>query len=74
MSTEFYIYDDVKEEDLYVNKSPEEQEKIRIMAVEYAIEHGNKPSARKFNTYPSSVRKWRRKFEEKGIEGLKRKY
>lgn len=71
MSKEFYISDEIEKKDLYVNKTKEEQEKIRIMAVKYAIEHGNKPAARKFNTYPSSIRNWRKKYERNGIESLR---
>jgi len=72
MSTEFKLYG-VEDKDLYINKTPEEKEEIRIKAVEEAIRRGNKPSARKYGTYPSSVRKWRKIYEEKGIDGLRRK-
>lgn len=71
MPTPFFIYENVKKEDLYVNKSEEEKENIRIMAVDYAIKHGNKPAARKYNTYPSSIRNWRKKYERDGITGLR---
>ena len=63
MSKEFYLSEDIEEKDLYVNKSEEEKKEIRILAVKYAIKHGNKPAARKFNTYPSSIRNWRKKFQ-----------
>lgn len=72
MSTEFKLYN-IEKKDLYVNKTPEEKELIRIKAVEEAVIRGNKPTARKYGTYPSSIRNWRKIYEEKGIDGLKRK-
>ena len=36
----------------------------RAEMVKYAIEHGNKPAARKFQTSAKTVRKWRRRYEE----------
>lgn len=65
----FIIYND--EEELYQNKTKEEKESILPELVEYALKHGNKPAARKYKTYPSTVRKWVRVYNEKGIEGLK---
>ncbi len=70
MPTEFKLYVENKE-DLFQNKSREEKAKIIPEMVEYAIKHGNKPAARYYNTYPSTVRRWVRIYEEKGIEGLK---
>lgn len=70
MSTEFKLYG-VEEDDLYVNKSKTEKEKIRIEMVKMALERGNKPTARYYNTYPSTVRRWVRIYKEKGIDGLK---
>lgn len=70
MSTEFRLYN-VEEKDLYQNKSKEEKEKILLEMVEYALKYGNKPAARYYNTYPSTVRRWVNKYKEKGKEGLK---
>ena len=73
MATEFRLYN-IKKEDLFCNKSKEEKERILPLMVEYALEHGNKPAARYYNTYPSTVRRWVRIYKEKGKEGLKLKY
>jgi len=70
MPTEFILYYE-KEEDLFKNKTKEEKEKILPEMVEYAIRYGNKPAARKYCTYPSTVRKWVKKYQEFGIDGLK---
>jgi transposase len=42
----------------------------RLKMVEYAIEHGNKPAARVFNTTVKTVRLWRRRYEKDGYDGL----
>ena len=60
MSTEFKLYN-VKEEDLYVNKTKEEKMLLQQEMVVMAKERGIKPTARYFNTYPSTVRKYLRK-------------
>lgn len=65
----FIIYNN--EEELYKNKTKEEKEKILPELVEYAKKHGNKPAARKYRTYPSTVRRWVKIYNEKGLEGLK---
>ncbi|MBQ9072380.1 MAG: helix-turn-helix domain-containing protein [Bacilli bacterium] len=70
MSTEFRLYD-VDEKDLYENKTKEEKEAILLDMVEYALKYGNKPAARYYNTYPSTVRRWVKKYKENGKEGLK---
>lgn len=70
MSTEFKLYD-VEEKDLYKNKSKEEKEKILLDVVNYALKYGNKPAARYYKTYPSTVRRWLKIYKEKGKEGLK---
>lgn len=70
MSTEFKLYD-VEEKDLYKNKRKEEKEKILLDMVNYALKYGNKPAARYYKTYPSTVRRWLKKYKEKGKEGLK---
>lgn len=69
MSTEFRLYN-VSDEDLYKNKSPEEKTKMRMEMVIMARQRGIKPTARYFNTYPSTVRRMIRIYDEKGPEGL----
>ena len=44
---------------------------LRIKMVMYAKKYGNKPCARVFSTIVKTVRKWRRRYEEKGLSGLK---
>lgn len=63
MSTEFKLYN-VKKEDMYSTKSIEEKNDIRRKMVEEAKIRGVKPTARKYNTYPSTVRRWIKRFEE----------
>lgn len=70
MSTEFRLYN-VEPKDLYKNKSKEEKQKILLDMVEYALKYGNKPAARYYNTYPSTVRRWVNKYKENGIDALK---
>ncbi len=69
MSTEFKLYN-VDEKDLYVNKCKKEKEKILLDMVTYALKYGNKPAARYYNTYPSTVRRWVNIYKEKGKDGL----
>ena len=69
MSTEFKLYN-VSDEDLYKNKSHEEKTRMRMEMVVMAKERGIKPTARYFNTYPSTVRRIIKIYEEKGPEGL----
>lgn len=70
MPTPFFIkYNN--EDELYKNKTKEEKEAILPELVSYALSHGNKPAARKYRTYPSTVRKWVRVYEQYGLEGLK---
>lgn len=57
MSTPFFIIYE-SEEELYNRKNKSEREKILPELVEYAKKHGNKPAARKYRTYPSTVRRW----------------
>ncbi len=64
MSTEFKLYN-VDEKDLYVNQTLEDKMIIRKKMVEEAKIRGVKPTARKYNTYPSTVRRWIKKFENK---------
>ena len=63
MSTEFKLYN-VKKEDMYSSKSIEEKNDIRRKMVEEAKIRGVKPTARKYNTYPTTVRRWIKRFEE----------
>jgi len=70
MSTEFMLYN-VDEKDLYKNKSKEEKEAMLYDMVQTALEIGIKPTARMFNTYPGTVRKWVNKYKEGGKESLK---
>ena len=70
MSTPYFIIYE-NEEELYKNKTREEKEKILPEMVEYALKHGNKPTARKFRTYPSTVRRWVRIYNEYGKDALK---
>ncbi len=70
MSTEFKLYN-VNKKDLYNNKNKEEKEKLIPKMVEYALHYGNKPAARYFNTYPSTVRRWVKKYKTNGKDGLK---
>lgn len=69
MSTEFKLYN-VNDEDLYRNKSPKEKFEIRKKMIVMAKERGIKPTARYFNTYPATVRRIIRLYNEKGEEGL----
>lgn len=69
MSTEFKLYN-VNDEDLYRNKSPKEKFEIRKQMIVMAKERGIKPTARYFNTYPATVRRIIRLYNENGEEGL----
>ena len=72
MSTPFFIKYN-REEELYKNKTKEEKEKILPELIDYAKKHGNKPAARKYKTYPSTVRRWVKMYDEYGTEALKLK-
>lgn len=69
MSTEFKLYN-VDDKDLYRNKPPKEKFEIRKQIIVMAKERGIKPTARYFNTYPATVRRIIRLYNEKGEEGL----
>lgn len=69
MSTEFKLYN-VDDEDLYRNKSPKEKFEIRKQMIVMAKERKIKPTAGYFNTYPATVRRIIRLYNEKGEEGL----
>ena len=75
MSTEFKLVGYKDKKDWYVNQSEEEKERRRIEALRLVLEENEpkKKVARKAGTYPSSVRGWINKYNELGIEGLKRK-
>ena len=47
------------------------KERILPELVEYALKYGNKPAARKYFTYPSTIRNWVKRYNEFGLEGLK---
>ena len=72
MSTEFRLYN-YEEKDLFSNKTREEKEALLLDMVLYAKKYGNKPAARKYLTYPGTVRKWVQKYDEFGADGLKYK-
>ena len=72
MATEFMLYN-VDEKDLFKNRSKDEREEMLLEMVLYALKYGNKPAARKYNTYPSTIRRWVSKYKEFGEEGLKYK-
>ena len=44
--------------------------KVRKAMVKYALEHGMKPAARKFETTVKTVKKWVKRFREDSEEGL----
>lgn len=70
MATEYVLcYNDEKE--LFKNKSKDEKERMLPELVEYALKYGNKPAARKYFTYPSTIRNWVKRYNEFGLEGLK---
>ena len=68
----FRLYN-VEKSEMYANQTEEEKERIRFEMVKMAMERGVKPSARYFKTYPSTVRKWLKIYQEQGDEGLKMK-
>lgn len=69
MASEFRLYN-VEKEEMYAYKSLEEREKLRYEMVMMALERGYKPTARYFNTYPATVRRWVKVYQEKGLDGL----
>ena len=72
MPTEFKLYN-VEKKDLYSNKTKNEREKLLLEMVLYAMDHGYKPTARKYNTYPSTIRRWTNKYKIGGKDALKMK-
>lgn len=64
LSTEFKLYN-IDEEKLYKNLSQDKKEALRPQIVEMAKKRGIKPTARYFNTYPSTIRNIIRKMEKK---------
>lgn len=70
MPTEFKLYN-VEKGDLFDNKSKIEKEEILLEMVECAIKYGYKPTARKYKTYPSTVRRWVKVYKQYGKSGLK---
>jgi len=53
-----------------IMKNAKDKKLFRMQMVHYAEEHGNKPTARKFNTTVKTVKKWRQRFKEEKYEGL----
>ena len=70
MATEFTL-DHVSKKDLYVNQSRADKEKLRYEMVQMALVKGNKPAARYYKTYPSTVRRWVKRYQEYGDDGLR---
>ena len=63
MPTEFKLYNVIKK-DLYAKKSKQEKELLHVEMIKMAKERGIKPTARYFNTYPATVRRYLKKYEE----------
>ena len=55
----------------WIEENVKDKKLFRMHMVQFAIEHGNKPAAAKFNTTVKTVRKWRRRYEAEGYQGLK---
>lgn len=70
MSTEFRLYN-VEEKELFDNKTKVEKEQILLEMVECALAYGYKPTARKYSTYPATVRRWVKIYKQYGKSGLK---
>lgn len=70
MATEFRLYG-VTDDQLYIRQPLEKKYQMRYEMVMMALEKGNKPAARCFHTYPSTVRRWVKRYQEEGIDGLK---
>ena len=63
MSTQYRLYN-VEKKDMYASKPKAEKEKIRKEMAKMALEKGVKPTARYYNTYPQTVRKWVKVYKE----------
>lgn len=50
--------------------SREKRDSIKLDVIRYAQRHGNKPAARHFGCGKNTVKRWRRRFEAKGMSGL----
>ena len=55
----------------WIEENVKDKKLFRMHMVQFAIEHGNKPAAAKFNTTVKTVRKWRIRYEAEGYQGLK---
>lgn len=53
-----------------IMKNAKDKKLFRMQIVQYAKEHGNKPSARVFNTTVKTIKKWVRRFEKEKYKGL----
>ncbi|MDH5718879.1 MAG: helix-turn-helix domain-containing protein, partial [Spirochaetia bacterium] len=56
-----------------IMKNAKDKKLFRMQMVQYALEYGNKPTARRFNTSVKTVKKWRKRFIEENYEGLEDK-
>lgn len=63
MSIEYKLYN-VEKKDMYASQSQKDKEAIRRKMVVEAKIRGIKPTARKYNTYPATVRRWIKRYEE----------
>ncbi len=53
-----------------IMRKSKDKKYFRLKMAKYAQKHGNKPAARIFSTTVKTVRKWRRRYEESGYQGL----
>ena len=56
-----------------IMKNAKDKKLFRMQMVQYALEYGNKPTARRFYTSVKTVKKWRKRFIEENYEGLEDK-
>ena len=64
MSTEYVLYY-IDEKDLYKNQTKEKKAQLEPEIVKMAKERGIKPTARYFYTYPSTIRRIVKQYENK---------
>jgi transposase len=46
----------------------------RLVVLEYAMAHGNKPAARRFGFDPKTIRRWRNRWQADRVRGLVPRY
>jgi transposase len=51
-------------------KNAKDKKIFRMQMIQYAIDHGNKPAARHFNTTVKTIRKWRKRYTDEKYQGL----